>query len=154
MGSTSIGEAEYVLYGKANIVEVLRGLTFQISANSFFQTNTQQVCVLIMQFSCDLSQISCWPALLTSSSLTVQAEVLYKLIEDVVNLRGDGSEIVLDLFCGTGTIGLTLARRFATEHQTLLYLVIWNALHFNVSDLSICILNVFLIACIMLYFQS
>ncbi|XP_057519900.1 uncharacterized protein LOC130800405 [Amaranthus tricolor] len=80
-GSTSIGEAEYVLYGKANIVEVLRGLTFQISANSFFQTNTQQ------------------------------AEVLYKLIEDVINLRGDGSEIVLDLFCGTGTIGLTLARR-------------------------------------------
>ncbi|XP_010690103.2 uncharacterized protein LOC104903700 [Beta vulgaris subsp. vulgaris] len=81
VGSTSIGEEEHVLYGKATIAEVLRGLTFQISANSFFQTNTQQ------------------------------AEVLYKLIEDVAGLRGDGSEIVLDLFCGTGTIGLTLARR-------------------------------------------
>lgn len=41
----------------------------------------------------------------------LQAEVLYKLIEDTACLKGDGSEIVLDLFCGTGTIGLTLARR-------------------------------------------
>lgn len=81
VGSTSIGEVEHVLYGKSTITEVLRGLTFQISANSFFQTNTQQ------------------------------AEVLYKLIEDVAGIKGDGSEIVLDLFCGTGTIGLTLARR-------------------------------------------
>ncbi|KNA24139.1 hypothetical protein SOVF_018090 [Spinacia oleracea] len=81
VGSTSIGEEEHVLYGKPIIAEVLRGLTFQISANSFFQTNTQQ------------------------------AEVLYELIEDAASLKGDGSEIVLDLFCGTGTIGLTLARR-------------------------------------------
>ncbi|KAL9263309.1 putative RNA methyltransferase CT0009 [Drosera capensis] len=80
-GSTAIGEVEHVLYGKPTISEVLRGLTFQISANSFFQTNTHQ------------------------------AEVLYWLIEDVAGLRGDGSEIVLDLFCGTGTIGLTLAKR-------------------------------------------
>ncbi|KAH9608470.1 hypothetical protein KSS87_018682 [Heliosperma pusillum] len=81
VGSTSVGEAEYVLYGKSTITEILRGLTFQISANSFFQTNAHQ------------------------------AEVLYKLIEEVAGLRGDGSEVVLDLFCGTGTIGLTLARR-------------------------------------------
>ncbi|XP_074290085.1 uncharacterized protein LOC141616832 [Silene latifolia] len=81
VGSTSIGEAEHVLYGKSMITEILRGLTFQISANSFFQTNAHQ------------------------------AEVLYKLIEEVAGLKGDGSEIVLDLFCGTGTIGLTLARR-------------------------------------------
>ncbi|KAM7480515.1 hypothetical protein LguiA_028728 [Lonicera macranthoides] len=81
VGNTSVGEEEYTLYGKSTITEVLRGLTFQISANSFFQTNTHQ------------------------------AEVLYKLIEDTACLKGDGSEIVLDLFCGTGTIGLTLARR-------------------------------------------
>lgn len=81
VGSTSIGEEEHVLYGKSTITEVLRGLMFQISANSFFQTNTSQ------------------------------AEVLYKLIEDAAGLRGDGTEIVLDLFCGTGTIGLTLAKR-------------------------------------------
>ncbi|GMH22071.1 hypothetical protein Nepgr_023914 [Nepenthes gracilis] len=81
VGSTAVGEAEHTLYGKSTITEVLRGLTFQISANSFFQTNTYQ------------------------------AEVLYKLIEDIAGLRGDNSEIVLDLFCGTGTIGLTLAKR-------------------------------------------
>ncbi|KAJ8553296.1 hypothetical protein K7X08_023974 [Anisodus acutangulus] len=81
IGNTSVGEKEYTLYGKSTITEILRGLTFQISANSFFQTNTQQ------------------------------AEILYKLIEDCAFLKGDGSEIVLDLFCGTGTIGLTLAKR-------------------------------------------
>lgn len=81
VGNTSVGEQEYRLYGKSTISEVLRGLTFHISANSFFQTNS------------------------------FQAEVLYKLIEDFANLKGDQSEVVLDLFCGTGTIGLTLARR-------------------------------------------
>lgn len=81
VGNTSIGEEEYTLYGKCSITEMLRGLSFQISANSFFQTNTHQ------------------------------ADVLYKLIEESAGLRGDGSEVVLDLFCGTGTIGLTLAKR-------------------------------------------
>ncbi|MBA0628041.1 hypothetical protein Godav_022824 [Gossypium davidsonii] len=81
VGNTSVGEEEYTLYGKSTITESLRGLTFQISANSFFQTNSHQ------------------------------AEVLYKLIEDCAGLRGDASEIVLDLFCGTGTIGLTLAKK-------------------------------------------
>lgn len=44
VGNTSVGEEEYTLYGKPTITETLRGLTFQISANSFFQTNTRQVC--------------------------------------------------------------------------------------------------------------
>lgn len=43
IGNTSVGEKEYTLYGKSSITEILRGLTFQISANSFFQTNTHQV---------------------------------------------------------------------------------------------------------------
>lgn len=84
VGNTAVGEEEYTLFGKSTITETLRGLIFQISANSFFQTNTHQ------------------------------AEVLYKLIEDCAGLRGDGSEVVLDLFCGTGTIGLTLAKK--VEH--------------------------------------
>ncbi|XP_057772380.1 uncharacterized protein LOC130991938 [Salvia miltiorrhiza] len=81
VGNTSMGEQEYTLFGKPAIMESLRGLKFQISANSFFQTNTHQ------------------------------AEILYKLIEECACLKGDGSEIVLDLFCGTGTIGLTLAKK-------------------------------------------
>lgn len=44
VGNTSVGEEEYTLYGKSTITEILRGLTFQISANSFFQTNTHQAC--------------------------------------------------------------------------------------------------------------
>lgn len=44
IGNTSVGEEEYTLSGKSAITEILRGLTFQISANSFFQTNTHQVC--------------------------------------------------------------------------------------------------------------
>jgi tRNA/tmRNA/rRNA uracil-C5-methylase (TrmA/RlmC/RlmD family) len=43
--------------------------------------------------------------------ISLQADFLYKLIEESADLKGDGSEIILDLFCGTGTIGLTLARR-------------------------------------------
>lgn len=46
VGNTSVGEEEYTLSGKSTIMETLRGLTFQISANSFFQTNTHQVCPL------------------------------------------------------------------------------------------------------------
>ena len=44
IGNTSVGEEEYTLSGKSAITEILRGLKFQISANSFFQTNTRQVC--------------------------------------------------------------------------------------------------------------
>lgn len=46
VGNTSVGEQEYTLYGKSSITEMLRGLSFQISANSFFQTNTKQVHLL------------------------------------------------------------------------------------------------------------
>lgn len=49
VGNTSVGEQEYTLYGKETIAEVLRGLTFQISANSFFQTNTHQVYIAMNQ---------------------------------------------------------------------------------------------------------
>ena len=36
------GEEEHVLFGRATIEERLGGLTFEISSNSFFQTNTEQ----------------------------------------------------------------------------------------------------------------
>lgn len=55
VGNTSVGEQEYTLYGKEAIAEVLRGLTFQISANSFFQTNTHQVRKAMNQLDSSLS---------------------------------------------------------------------------------------------------
>ena len=56
-GATAYGEWEIILAGKAAITEHLRGLSFDISANSFFQTNTRQAEVLYRQIeqACDLS---------------------------------------------------------------------------------------------------
>ncbi len=75
--AVAYGEWEVLLHGRPIITEHIRGLAFDISANSFFQTNTRQ------------------------------AEVLYELIEQACALSG--KEVVYDLYCGTGTIALTLA---------------------------------------------
>jgi 23S rRNA (uracil1939-C5)-methyltransferase len=71
-----------LLYGKEIVVEKLLGLNFEISMESFFQTN---------------------PAC---------AELLYTKALDYVfeeNLNKD--DVVMDLFCGTGTIGQILASK-------------------------------------------
>eukprot|EP00897_Mesotaenium_endlicherianum_P002175 jgi/Mesen1/1986/ME000147S01078 len=80
-GNEEVGVSEHVLHGTRTITDTLRGLHFEISANSFFQTNTGQ------------------------------AEELYRLTEEACELRADGSQVLLDLFCGTGTIGLSMASK-------------------------------------------
>ena len=72
-----------VLHGPATIPMTLRGLTFRLSAPSFFQTNA------------------------------AQADRLAAAVEDACGFSGDGTEIVLDLFCGVGTLGLCVAHRCA-----------------------------------------
>lgn len=42
VGETSQGQEEKVLWGRPTIREIINGLQFEISANSFFQTNTWQ----------------------------------------------------------------------------------------------------------------
>ncbi len=74
----AIGEEERVLAGSATILEVLGGLTFEISSSSFFQTNTEQ------------------------------AERL--LAVSIEGLALTGGERVLDLYSGTGTFTLPIAR--------------------------------------------
>ncbi len=74
----AFGEYETLLYGEPFIQEKIGALTFEISANSFFQTNTSQ------------------------------GEVLYKEVENALELKGD--EVIYDLYCGTGTIGLYLSK--------------------------------------------
>ncbi|KAL4448305.1 hypothetical protein ABPG75_005524 [Micractinium tetrahymenae] len=69
--------AEHVLAGRGSLTETLCGVEFEVSANSFFQTNTRQ------------------------------AEVLYRLVGEAAGLRP--GDTLLDLYCGTGSIGLTLA---------------------------------------------
>ncbi|NOZ74018.1 MAG: 23S rRNA (uracil(1939)-C(5))-methyltransferase RlmD [FCB group bacterium] len=77
-GDTAYGEWEILLHGEPFIREMIGELTFHISANSFFQTNS------------------------------LQAERLYETVRTAARLTG--SEIVYDLYCGAGTIGLYLAR--------------------------------------------
>eukprot|EP00873_Tetraselmis_striata_P010435 jgi/Tetstr1/430699/TSEL_020491.t1 len=75
-----------LLHGEPVIMERLLGLWFEISAGSFFQTNPEQT------------------------------EVLYRLAQDAAGLPPGGGGVLLDLYCGTGTIGLSLAGACAEMH--------------------------------------
>jgi 23S rRNA (uracil-5-)-methyltransferase RumA len=72
-----------LVYGKDKIVEELVGLNFEISMKSFFQTNPK-----------------C-------------AEKLYTKVVDYVleNKEAVDNTVVMDLFCGTGTIGQIIASK-------------------------------------------
>ena len=72
------GEYEKVLAGERCIREKLGDFTFEVSANSFFQTNTRG------------------------------AEKLYSLVSQYAALTG--TEHVIDLYSGTGTIPIWLSR--------------------------------------------
>lgn len=77
--STAVGEREIVLLGEGHIQDRIGPFTFQISSNSFFQTNT------------------------------FGAERLYRTVADYAELTG--SETLLDLYSGTGTIPIFLSDR-------------------------------------------
>ncbi len=73
----AVGEFEVPLLGGTVIRDRIGPHTFEISANSFFQTNTRG------------------------------AETLYNVVRRYAGLSG--GENVLDLYCGTGTIGIYLS---------------------------------------------
>ncbi|MFP4031435.1 MAG: 23S rRNA (uracil(1939)-C(5))-methyltransferase RlmD [Desulfococcaceae bacterium] len=73
----AVGEYEVHLAGAPVIQDRIGKYRFEISANSFFQTNTRG------------------------------AETLYGVVRDFAGLAG--TETVLDLYCGTGTIGIFLS---------------------------------------------
>jgi 23S rRNA (uracil1939-C5)-methyltransferase len=79
VGETTAGGVTEVLHGTEAIEEELAGLRFRVSADAFFQTNTEM------------------------------AERLYALAGEYAGLQG--WERLFDLFCGIGTIGLSLSRR-------------------------------------------
>ena len=68
-----------LVYGKDKIVENILGLKFEISMQSFFQTNPK-----------------C-------------AEKLYQKVVDYVLETNQNQKVIMDLFCGTGTIGQILS---------------------------------------------
>jgi len=72
-----LGKEYRTLYGKAGIEDILCGLRFFISPDSFYQVNRDG------------------------------AELLYNKAAEMAQLTGD--ETMLDLYCGTGTIGLSMA---------------------------------------------
>lgn len=78
-----------VVDGSERITEVLQGLAFDISMSSFFQTNPQ-------------------------SAERLYAEVVEAVMHEQDRLEG---EVIMDLFCGTGTIAQLLAR--ATGRQVI-----------------------------------
>lgn len=69
----------HAVFGENKLVETLNGVKFELSSASFFQTNTEQAAKLVREVS-----IAC-------------------------GFSGNKSEIVLDLFCGVGTMGLSVA---------------------------------------------
>ncbi|MGN0453455.1 MAG: 23S rRNA (uracil(1939)-C(5))-methyltransferase RlmD [Ruminococcus sp.] len=73
-----LGKSFRTVYGEDNITDVLCGLKFYLSPQSFYQVNRKQ------------------------------AEKLYSLTRDFAGLKED--DVLVDLYCGTGTIGLTMAR--------------------------------------------
>jgi 23S rRNA (uracil1939-C5)-methyltransferase len=79
VGETTQGGETAVLRGTDAIEEELAGLRFRVSADAFFQTNTEM------------------------------AEHLYAIATDFAGLQS--WERVYDLFCGIGTISLSLAAR-------------------------------------------
>ena len=75
----AIGEREIHLAGEPVLTDRIAGFEFEISANSFFQTNTRG------------------------------AQKLYETVGRYAALKGH--ETLLDLYCGTGTIAICLARQ-------------------------------------------
>ncbi|MEI8134436.1 MAG: 23S rRNA (uracil(1939)-C(5))-methyltransferase RlmD [bacterium] len=75
----AVGEKEFIIFGSGTITDTIGGATYQISANSFFQTNTPQ------------------------------AEKLYAIAADFAKLKP--TDMLWDLYCGTGTISLFVAGR-------------------------------------------
>jgi 23S rRNA (uracil-5-)-methyltransferase RumA len=72
-----------LVYGRDYIEENLSGLTFKIQMESFFQTNPKA------------------------------AERLYAKAIDYLSEETDGKGLILDLFCGTGTIGQLVGSKLA-----------------------------------------
>lgn len=77
-GNTVLGPELHNLWGDGVIEETLCGLTFRLSARSFFQVNR------------------------------AQAERLYETALELADLQK--TDVALDLYCGTGTITLCMAR--------------------------------------------
>ena len=81
-GNTLMGLRTELVHGRDHIFDRLLGLSFKVSARSFYQVNSEQTAVL------------------------------YETARQFAGLTG--VESVVDLYCGVGTIGLTMAEDAAS----------------------------------------
>jgi 23S rRNA (uracil1939-C5)-methyltransferase len=82
-GQSSQGQEEHLIFGNSTIKDTLNGITFDYSAQSFFQTNTRQ------------------------------AEQLYQIVQRMAgDVRHHSGSTAVDLYCGTGAIAFHLAPHF------------------------------------------
>ncbi len=105
IGPSSVGEKEHVLHGVGFITEHLRGLVFEISANSFFQTNTDQVFIergqvlFIILWECGVSSIPIYIVIhnfLNTSHITVRQERFW--VSKIYPFVDFGQLALMDLF--------------------------------------------------------
>lgn len=86
-GQSSQGQEEHVIFGDSTIEDTLNNITFEYSAQSFFQTNT------------------------------LQAEQLYRIVRRMAgDVRRHNGSTAVDLYCGTGAIAFHLAPHFETVY--------------------------------------
>ena len=85
------GDEEQVLYGPGFILDTLCGLSFRISSHSFYQVNARQTEVL-------------YTAALVQSGIVDADDPDSPSGTDVLR-----TPVILDAYCGTGTIGLVAA---------------------------------------------
>ena len=83
-----LGDETEVVYGDGFIEDTLLGCTFRISPKSFYQVNTPQAEVLY----------------------SIAAEKAFGAADDTDKATAE-KPVLLGLYCGTGTIGLTMADR-------------------------------------------
>ena len=100
-----LGDETEVVYGDGFIEDTLLSCTFRISPKSFYQVNTPQAEVLYSIAAEKAFGTSCsgesLPASVKEGSATDNAES--------TGTDTTTKPVLLDLYCGTGTIGLTMA---------------------------------------------
>ena len=92
-----LGEKERRLFGPGFILDTLCGLSFRVSSQSFYQVNAVQTTVLYEQ------------AMQLAGFENNSTNCVYK-VENMPN-----ASVVIDAYCGTGTIGLVAAKRGAAQ---------------------------------------
>ncbi len=84
-----LGDETEVVYGDGFIEDTLLGCTFRISPKSFYQVNTPQA----------------------ERLYSIAAEKAFGPADEAGQSNDSEKPVLLDLYCGTGTIGLTMADR-------------------------------------------